>query len=864
MVTKAPDTPALGFGSLPAAKVETMPTQMGVSSFLMESMRVATEDAVTAELVPPSSMADLSWRQKTTISKGYLVHYLNKQDSKDPKTVEKMKKLNGAIRSFDLATIYEVDPNLGAVMSIYADRPSELEDFNKYSNGILQGRIAIAEVDSQEAKAASDLAIKKSVALAALNDPSVTAQVRSDAATMPINALADYTDRIFDDISRLRQEAALGDNEDLIKGNNATADAAEAGLVSGLVSQLTRGKSISDINRFDQAFTDGDFSLLSQDEVKVFEALLSLDSRSANIRGQVDNLFEEYRAGPAKFAQDAAAEAARSVVSDGITPIIMNMVGSKSLEAVTSTHSSVMSLLGGIAGLSSDDRASAERSLNEAATTTLLNLAFAKTRTPEQLRLAANYAEDRLSLEGLPADIVSEIDTARAYAAQTGLSEFWARKINQTRQNQDEKLKSAIDAQQLSALKFSAATGDGVASTDAGRKVADLVVLDKINSQLTAQGLDAITALPLDFATNPQYLNDPGLQPVFNTIYNTPGLMPEVFHSAFLSLSDGNLNGAEVVLAHYEKMKTLETRSGTIPNPSLVKSLDPRELGMLEMMSTARRLISDPSELAALFSASKALEQSPAFQETVSAFFGETSMKQWLQDSLGDKYSILNDGQRASVEALTASMIAQNSLPNGVKYTPKTLGRAINQQMDTWFPSGDGYVLATDQFGTMSGFSKNALSQVIPDHVDDFLGLVIEDVKLYAAGETAKNFRPATSKYSQISMTAGVVRSSQADYRDDESHLVLVDGGDDGRGGALYYVHEFDPRTGMSRQVFFKDKAVDSKGQPLVGPMLVSTKEDRFVAVVEAKSAQKRADELEKGKALYDSYRQFESLVISP
>jgi hypothetical protein len=67
----------------------------------------------------------------------------------EPTSVLTLKMLHGAIRSGDLKTIKEIDPELASVLSIYRLKTEDfLEYYSNFAYDYLQGQIEIAEIKS--------------------------------------------------------------------------------------------------------------------------------------------------------------------------------------------------------------------------------------------------------------------------------------------------------------------------------------------------------------------------------------------------------------------------------------------------------------------------------------------------------------------------------------------------------------------------------------------------------------------------------------------------------------------------------------------------------------------------------------------
>jgi hypothetical protein len=329
--------------------------------------------------------------------------------------------------------------------------------------------------------------------------------------------------------------------------------------------------------------------------------------------------------------------------------------------------------------------------------------------------------------------------------------------------------------------------------------------------------------------------------------------MPTELLTALQSVANGNLTTSNrfnynTVLSHYEKMRLIETPTGSIPNPAM-NALTPYEKGILDTMIAAKVVIPE-DQIPIIFSAAREQLIDPNFSDRANRFLGETSLDDWLSTSI-NSFSLLSPDQRESIKALANVTIAQSFASPAMATSPSGLKTALNRQMDEFFPDGGGKVVQIDTNGMPSRRTQYALSKTVGSYEDDFVSYVLSDVqKLAGEGFTARNFYSeivsSTPKFFAPTLyTMGreaIVNSLRGD-----KYLELVPSGPDSLGGVSYYVHEFDPRTGIRKMVQRND------GQ---GPIIVSTKERGFTSIVDGKVAAENAEQLRRAefdKLIYET-----------
>jgi hypothetical protein len=823
----------LSFSNVPALN----PSSLG--GFLASSMKVAQEDVIKAELAPPESMAQLNFDQQQAVARGFLRGFVNKLDKTNPDSKEILNILNGAIRSQDFATVESISPKLASALSIYKENPKAFNDYQSFSKEVLQGQMAVVESTSKLREAEVKAAVAQDARLFGSDTEKLATKVRNTAST--IAGIGSYTREGNLQIQGLR-EAAVNEPDDVIRqALTDRANAYEASLIDGSVSNLVRGFTPQDVSRLRLAFADGDYSNLKPEERTKF-FIMQQSFQSPEARKQIDDQLASYAAGPAKFTEQKAKDAALSTLDTDVSsrlPLFPTFTNSFQIESAVSN---LTGKINSISGLPDGDRSSAIEAVNVGAARSSLALAMKFTST-EADTLAINSYIRTGNRGNLPDSVVKSLDEFKQYATGVGDKGFVDSTLNSMTLQRDREIKALNEQREKQRAIADVAVGMGNAETDGGRAAASGLLLNNLNRAVTSAGAPPLPDVPRDFFTNPTYVQDPNLANVFTSIYSTPGAMPNELLVALESVADGNIRTQggfdyKTVLSHYQRMKAIPAASGTILNPAL-NALSLEERGMLDFLVEAPRLLGSEDALIPMISSANQVRMQESFPKNVERFLGDVKLEDWMQESLGDNYALLNGPQRESVKALTNFMIAQSMSTDGMALTPKSLARRLNSQMDEFFPDGRGYVVELVE-GMPSRRTKYALSQTVGTNQDEFVGYVLDQVGQYAPeGLRAKSF---SSDMPSIIFEDG----SKI-----EPYLELIPRGPDGLGGVSYMVAEFDPGTGIRTTINRND------GQ---GPLMISTRERGFVSIVNDIEAQKVLN----AEQERDVRRSFENLVISP
>jgi hypothetical protein len=829
---------------------------LSITDVLSQSTLVAQQDMVQAELAPPTSISALGFAQQEAVARGYLRHFTSKLNPADPTTSDVLKIVNGAIRSQDFNTLRKVSPELASVLSIYAGNPVAFDKYNTFAKEVLQGQITIAESTSQLAKAESDAVSAQTVVGILSDTPNIANNVYRNAFSL--QGLGGYVKNIGSEVQSIRAQAATETDEKIRSAMLDRANVVEDSLIRGAVGNALRDLTPEQVSQLRGTLATGSTEYIDglPSSVRANFFVIEQSFTSADQRSKIDNLMAEYASGPAKFIEDNVQRNAQKEADEFVSSQLPKLINLRSVNDITTAVETLNEILSTIGGLSDGDRKTTEERILVEGGRAALNIAFGQASNEDQVQAIASYIRTG-DAGSLPASITDAADKAREYAALIDDKGFLDSVTNTFALQRQRDIEVA--AKELSKIRSMnlAVTGQANPDTEEGRAAASGVVLSDINSAITRTGAAPISQMPIDFFTNPAYANDQRFSQAFTRVYDTQNLMPAELQTAFQAVADGNLNitggfNYKTVLSHYEKMRLIEGPTGSIPNPAL-DALSLEQRGILNFLLDAPTVLGQEADIGSMFSSARQLQLKEDYPKAAERFLGDVKLDEWLVSSV-DSYGLLNASEQASIKALSNFMIAQSLSTSGMSMTEKSLARAVNRQMDEWFPDGGGKVIQIDHNGMPSRRTKYALSKTVGTDEDDFTVFALSEVSRYAAkGFTARSFysRSANSFAPTIAATVLGVQGTQALFdslgmQSTKPYLELVAAGPDSFGGVSYYVHEFDPRTGIRKMVQRNDNK---------GALIISTREPSFASRVEAKRAAEKAERdrrAELGKLIYE------------
>jgi len=834
---------------------------LSMTNMLSQSAIVSQETMVQAELAPPTSVAALGFAQQEAVARGYLRHFVSKLDPSGASTSDVLKIVGGAIRSQDFATLNKVSPDLASVLSIYTNKPDEFSKYNNFAKEILQGQIAIADSTSSLAKAEVAAASARTAAGIISGSSGYAEDIFKTSFT--IEGLGSYVSATQPLIEDLRSQALLETDEGIKSAMLSKAEAAENSLISGSVSNALRNLKPDQVDRLRATLASGDTQYIEglSSSARADFFVIEQSFSSAEQRAKIDNLMAEYASGPAKFIEDTARLNAQAKANQFIDSQLPSLINSGNLDGLSTNVKTLNENLSTISGLSEGDIKTSQERIYVEGARAALGLAIGQLSSEQQVLAISSYIRTG-NAEGLPPSFVQSLDKVKEYSSFIDDKGFLDSVINTFSLQRQRELEAKAKEASIARATQLATTGQANPQTEEGRTAASNLVLRDLNSIITRDGSPPVSNLPTDLLTNPAYANDQRFSQIFSRIYNTQNLMPNELQTALQSVADGNLNVTQnfdykTVLSHYEKMRLIEGPTGSIPNPAL-DALSLEQRGVLNFLLDAPTVLGSEADIGAMFSSARQLQLKEDYPRAVERFLGDVKLDQWLVNSIDD-YSLLNNSEQASIKALTNFMISQSLSTSGMNMSEASISRAVNRQMNEWFPDGGGKVVQIDQFGMASRRTKYALSKTVGAYEDDFVNHILSNVAtLTSATSTARSF------YNSVNAFSGPRETSQAmmeglGFIKVQPYLELVAAGPDSLGGVSYYVHEFDPSTGIRKMV----RTTDASGAQI--PLIFSTKEPEFVSKTNAKELSGNAEQLRRAeldKLIYDDLQN--NIPVSP
>lgn len=816
---EATKKPKLSFSGVQPINPTANPASL--TGYLSMSMQVAQRNAVEAELAPAPSMDKLNFDQQQALTRGYLKHFVNKLDKSNPDTATILKGVDGALRSQDFNALGQFFPELVPSLSIYQNNPKALGNYVDFAKEYLGGQIKVVESVSTRAKAEADAAAALDVRKFTAATADAETSVYNTASS--IQATGSYARDMRANAAKFRSEALVETNEDKITALNDRAKAIETSLANGLITQLVRGKTSDDVTRIRQAVADNNYANLTDDERANFFILM--DGMSPDMQDHVDTELGAYAAGPAKFAEvKQREEAVASVNSVRSELFAFRSLGST--DQIQSAVTETVSAIENIFGLPDGDAKSVKDEAYIEAANAALNLATRSAGSAEELTQMQSYIRSG-EAGNLSPQVLRSLDTFVELGGLVTDNGFRQSAFNSAEQLRNDQLDEAANARALMDATNNVAAGRGNPTTQEGRTAADNWTVGLVNRYRSDVGGVPLTAPPADLWTNPTYMQDPQYSKVFSMVYKMPSAMPSGLLNSFQSLAAGIYN--PTTMAHYNAMKSVSTSQGIIPNPAL-NALDENERGRLEFYSQVLQLAPE-ANIATLTAAANQNMSKEGFSKTVGMFLGsgeEKPINDWMLESITD-YQLLNTAQQESVKSLVTYLVADTLAGSPTQQTPQSIARRINEQMNSWFPDSEGYVIDMSN-GLPSSRTKLSLSQTIPKYQAEFIQYVQDEVRKNAPDAQATKFMksPRTGFFGALESTSQAIAYGYGAAV--KPFIQLVPRGTDRFGGQTYMVTSFNPEIGMRNPV------VKQNGEPL----MVSTAEPGFASITNKIATEER------------------------
>lgn len=766
-----------------------------------QSAVAANEDAVEAQVLPPSVLNSLPVEGQMAVARGMVRNWTQSLDISNPGSEEQITFLKAAIGSQDIYSVARIAPELVPYLGFLQARPDLFREFESFSDGLLTDVATLARIESAPV-AAQQEAVRRQ-AIAAFGDQTAFAagRIEREVRMLPGSDLAPYVRQITQELSVSRQAALQVLDEDQRRVQLERVDALSKGLRDGLFSQLTAGKTQDDIDRLRAAFSDRNVSGLSDEERTIFGQLQTLETVLPGAITDLDPMFRNARE-TARFAQDQAQRGA----FDQSRNLLLNLPSMAALRGgdIDTFASQLLSNLGGIANLSEGDLRAAEREVNGQAMRSHLADAFGFAQDETELTLLRGVLSNTVDLQALPPHLQASgasIEAARLYATQTSddilsaSNDIVTRRTNEMRVIELERNKAQ--------MRLDVTRGLGNPTDPKSREAADEVIALMNGGPLAA-----------DFFTSPDYINDPNFNEIMRYVGNTPGFLPESLYRAFSAIAQGNLRPSAgfdpaTVLNHWQNFRTVDVFGSEFRN-SGANALSERDIAILDLMVDSVPFFGTDG-FAEAYRSAQLVQRSPEFQGQVSAVLDGQTLGAWLGENVSG-YDQLNAGQRSSIQGVAATLLAMSQADSRIGSGQSWLKNRLETHLDNMLPNSGGVVIEHDSNGLASSRTSFALEAVLGENAASFRTYVLNDVARLAPDFPQSFSTPETFSLRPMLTSAGFVRP--------QPYIYLVPYGRDPQGGVSYYVHSFDPETAQTRRVIRNDNR---------SPLIVSTSEADFV-----------------------------------
>lgn len=823
----------------PPSDTPSVPTERsGVAGQISQSVRVGLSDSVEADIVSPVVMDGWSLAQREAALRGMTTYYINQLDMTDPNTVTQLSRLRYSIGSGDIVGAMRQAPELAPFASFLLQNPAAARDFDTFANRVLADAVSLAELESKptlleaEAKAlelsllweqqAQDAAYRTEAAYRDLNPMMIGSTLSQSLAEL---------NRTRASIPSMRDERQREATQNRI---TSQTQAIQRGVFDNLVSDLPNQ---DEVDRMRAAFAGRNRNLLTAEERPVYDAITALERFNPEVFADVDKEFGNYRESGGRFAQAEAVATERVFIQENVLAFANDIllldgadIGAAANEYIQTIEASSSR------GLQDGDRNAALQLVNTRATEALLYEVFDSAQSLEEVQALREFIEGT-RFDGLNPQAVAAINEARSFAGATGNASAFPTSVSRAIEAANRRINAEKEERNRVEGMNIVASGTGNASVSAHRGYAQNVLEQDyrnavINAARESGRPPQSTQLPPDLLTNPQYLQDPSLRPMFNRLYNTPGYMPDSVYNVLSAIGTGAMvEGMDVALSHWNQMRAIDG----MRNPAL-RGLSEDEIGMLDMMSEAVAYFGTTPDgrvrLEEAMVAHNRLMHSEPFRTQVDNYLGEP-----LDDFLAgvDGYDTLASDQQAAIRALSSHLISMSITAPQIGSGDSWLRKRLETQINEATPDSGGLVVEFSPNGRMITRTRYPLDNFTSGYTDEFLGIVGEDIR------SLSNAPPLLAGPSIMdnSFLFPGERPQQNQYS------FLVPFGEDAQGGVTYSVYQMNLDTGMMSPVMRTDEG--NEGLPL----MVGTGEPRFRTLVLGRQLR---TELEQGRR-GDAYR---------
>ena len=816
----------------PPSDTPSVPTERsGVAGQISQSVRVGLSDSVEADIISPVAMDGWSLAQREAALRGMTTYYINQLDMANPETVTQLSRLRYAIGSGDIVSVMRQAPELAPFANFLLNNAESARDFDTFANRALTDAISLSELESKQYQAEADAdALELSLVWA---QDAQNAAYRTEATyrdldpaviTTSVMQAAAELNRVRSSIPGMRNELEREAAQNRI---TSQTQAIQRGVFDNLVRDLPNQ---DEVDRMRAAFAARNPNLLTAEERPIYNAITALERFNPEVFADVDKEFGNYRESGGRFAQAEAASVERILIEQEVLPFVNNMLMLRGADIRTTAEEYIQTIqLSADRGLEDGARNAALTAVNTRAAEAYLYQAFEVAQSSEEALALREYAEGTRSSDGLNPNSIAAIDEARSFAGATGNTSTMPTAVGRAVEAANRRITAEQEERNRIEGMNVVASGTGNASVSSHRGYAQNVLeQDYRNALITAARANGqvpqSTQLPPDLLTNPQYLQDPSLRPMFNRLYNTPGYMPDSVYNVFSAIGTGAMvEGMDVALSHWSRMRFIDG----MRNPAL-RSMSEDEVGMLDMMSEAVAYFGAGPDgrvrLEEAMVAHNRLMHSEPFRTQVDNYLGEP-----LDDFLAGVggYDTLASDQQAAIRALSSHLISMSITAPQMGSGSRWLRGRLETQINEATPDSGGLVVEFSPNGRMITRTRYPLDSFTSGYTNEFLSMVSEDIRQFSNAPALIGSSAMTAEAQRL---AGVTALTSAPISGSRTapkqYSFLVPLGEDAQGGISYRVYQMNLDTGMMSPVMRTDDGYE--GEPLV----VSTGEPRFRTLV--------------------------------
>lgn len=767
-------------------------------------------DGVASGLLEPDAGAAYTRDQNIRITQGLIRHAGSQLLNRGADGAATLAQLQAAIGTQNPALIPE---EFSALRERYAALGSDyaaMADIERMADGLLsdqstymdaQIRREQAQIDAQQNLDAWYLT--QGAETSYLRNVAQAASPRSSAA-LAQNAVTQYTST-FNDAAIY---AARGDTENanrIVAAANRTLEGSFEALALRSVNNLT----VAETNQLEDAYLNRQPSLAPSGSQAALAALIQLENSTGQVYEGFGSYVSSYRDAPAKYVAQMAEAEAMQVVSTTISPKIA------SISSGAVSVDSVISDINALDGLGPDTRAGLIRDANVEGAKGQINTVMSGSLTAVQVNDIAEYYNGVPNAgDSLSPQMRQAIDRAKLFAtdaeSKTAINSFLEASGRRALTRIAERQKAAEESAKLQVISTTGGDPESIDDRRLLSKALGIIYRPALGDRSMGQVF-----------ADPNSLNDPSLQPMFNHIELVQNL-PQELVSQMKSLASGNTTNALTTMQYFVNFDTRNGSTGPLLSPAVFKSLSNEEYATLSYIAASMNgqtgnLVSTNEDIARLLDNRLKFNEQPNQQQLVEGVIGG-SMQDFIASING--FPDVPVSFYDSAQAMVLQSIATGERSQSV------IRDLVENQMAAKYPVSDGIVMGA------VGSSRALMtleSTVGPDNADIFTEIV------------ANRYSRETGRQAAIGWNPNDMFMNQPDY--DQLFLAPLDPANSTN---LRFAVYRRGEAGTDPQLVTENVFDPSTGESVPSPMIIGVNDREFRARVAAKTNQFITDALSK------------------